>query len=865
MPPVTLFVRSFKDGVGRQAPSKRLPTEAQDLINTVVTVERSAEKRPGTRAVTCTESDGLTITTYGDLELPASADDMFHYWFDLTPQQTYLVSIDYKGTGNLLFVHEVTHNAGQPTIRKVTEVAGSTAQRNYVRNGNTEQTANEALEAISLGPTLLILNKTVSTGVTSDEDGFLFDLNGEVTVVPDPVGGPVTYLSASATDPDGTALIWVENRAYVGGQEVYRPSDGVGGTIYRANADITATQNTAGNYGGATWDDTGRDMALIPVKDFDYPDSSKAYLGQSMSDISEIKLPPKADDVLAANGAEAVLEALYPDDLGAGKNGRSSGDGGKGKIYYLQNGYGGTEPGYYIVRSATASPYLKKIRTPEASSLLDSERMPLVVVPSDGASVWEVEFGNYDERISGDNESNPGPKAWANARQAPITSMATFRNRLWYSIGDTVFSSRIDDFGNFYLEDPALIVDTDPIDVSLSINKYTPVVSLTPFESYIFVNTGADVQFALEGSENQITPYTAALSSESFYSTAAATEPVLMGNQVYFFDDQRLYIYMPSSAVTVQRAAEVSKNVPSYLPVNYGATAVCNSYETMFMTNDDDRGEVFCYTNRFQGDQLIQNAFFKMRYPEAIASMHTHEEEIYQLTKNADNRYSLRVQRFREDSPKVIYMDQTESIVTGPGNSSFDVVTNQTTLTFRGTVDADNDTLVVGFGSTDSIYVGGLILTARNVDRTTPGEVSVTVNGNIPDGTPLEWGKNFEMRITLSPIYQRDGQNNVIDGLLSLRSMHTRHYNTGQYSIEKTVRGRTSTPTTFTPMELDETLGIDDLPLESNERTGEAIAKVFGNSDNTSLSIVSDVPTPVNITQIQLKGIFNEKYSSFNR
>jgi hypothetical protein len=338
-----------------------------------------------------------------------------------------------------------------------------------------------------------------------------------------------------------------------------------------------------------------------------------------------------------------------------------------------------------------------------------------------------------------------------------------------------------------------------------------------------------------------------------------------MGNQVYFFDDRRLYIYMPSSAVTVQRAAEVSKNVPNYLPINYGAITVCNAYETMFMTDDDNRKDVYCYTNRFQGDQLLQNAFFKMEYPEDIAALHTHEEEIYFLAKDENNRYSFRAQRFREDVPEKVFMDVQERLITDGVNTTFDVVTNTTDITFVGTVDQANDTLVVEYGSTDPLYVGGLILSVQNIDRATPGQVTVTVNGNIPNGVPLSWGRNFDMRITLSPTYQRDAQNNVIDGLLSLRSMHVRHSNSGRYQIQKTVRGRTSIPTTFTPQELDETLGQDNLPMANSEVTGESIAKVFGNSDNTVLSIISSVPTPVNITQIQLKGIFNEKYSSFNR
>ena len=870
MPPVNLFIRSLKDGVGRQAATKRLPTEAQELINTIITVERSAEKRPGTRFVPCHESDMEDLTPKGDLEL-VSSDDMFHYWFDLTPNQVYLISIDYKGTGNLLTVHEVTHNGTQPSLRVVTSISGSPELQDYIRYGSATNKAVDALSIISVGPRLLILNKLVATGYTSNASGKIIDLSGNVTDTDDTKGGPVVYLSASAADPEGTALVWVENRAYAGGQEVYDPSAGVGGSVFKAKNDISSSENTSAAYGGVLWEDTGRDIDRIPVKDFKYPDPSRAYLGQSLPSVSEVKLPPAADDILAFNGAEDMLAALYPDQLGVETDGRD--DAGTGKVYYFANGYGGAEPGYYIVRSATESPYLMKIRTPEPYSLPAAFRLPAVLIPSNGADTWSLEQGDYDARISGDNDSNPGPTAWKDGTQAPITAMATFRNRLWYSVGDTVFSSRIKDFGNYFLEDPSLIVDTDPIDVQLSSNKYTPVVSLTPFESYIFVNTGADVQFVLEGSENQITPYTAALSSESFYSTAAATEPVLMGNQVYFFDDSRMYIYMPSSAVTVQRAMEVSKHCPNYLPNQYGAMAVCNSYETLLMTNDDDRSSIFCYTNRYQGDQLLQNAFYRMQYSKNVVAMHAHEEDIYFLTKDSDNLYSMYVQRFREDAADHVWLDDAETLVVEEGtNSIYDINTNETSLTYSNTSDKNNNILITGYEESNSAPlgldlggVGGVLLTVRGIDRSVPGQVTVRVAGRILEGKTIYFGKNYQMRMVLSPIYQRDKANNVVDGLLSLRSIYTAHSNTGEYFIRKTVRGRTSIPTTFTPMELDETAGVDPLALRNREVRGESIAKIFGSADETVLEILSETPNPVNITQIQIKGIFNDKYSSFNR
>ena len=874
MPPVNLFIRSLKDGVGRQAATKRLPTEAQELINTVITVERSAEKRPGTRHVPCRHVNNTTFTTKGDLDLPATSEDMFHYWFDLTPNIVYLISIDYKSSPGdpLIFVHEMTHNGGSPTLREIVQITPDVGLAEYIRYGNGTNEAKEALSIISIGPRLLILNKLVHTGYSSDADGKLFGLDGVETVNDDVLGKPVTYESASATDPEGTALIWVEGRAYAGGQEVYKPALGPGATIWRAKADISSTDNTDANYGGAThWVDSGRVTDRISVQDFRYPDSSKAYLGQSLPDISHVKLPPPGDDVLAWNGAETMLASLYVDELGEGANGRGVGDGGKGKIYYFENGYGGSEPGYYIVRSSTESPYLMKIRSPDAFSRLDDNRMPCVLIPTNGGNTWSLEAGTYDTRVAGDSDSNPGPTAWKNGAQAPITAMAIFRNRLWYAIGDTVFSSETNDYGNFFLADPSLVVDTDPIDVQLSSNKYTPVVSLTPFESYIFVNTGADVQFALEGSENQITPYTAALSSESFYSTSSVTDPLLMGNQVYFFDDRRLYIYMPSSAVTVQRAAEVSKHVPNYLPVNYGSLAVCNSYETLLMTDSDNRGHVYCYTNRFQGDQLLQNAFFRFNYDKNIESMKAHEEEIYFLTKDEDNIYSMYSQRFREDAGSHVWLDDAETLIVEEGvTSTYDASTNTTEVVFPHTADKDNDVVITGYeptpeGMPEKFNEGGIILTTKEFNRDTPGETHVKISGRLDDGLTLYLGRNYSMVITLSPLYQRDQQNNVIDGLLSLRSMHTQHSNSGQYSIETEIRGRRHVPTTFTPMELDETLGLDPLTMTNREVRGESIAKIFGNADESLIEIVSTTPNPVNITQIQFKGIFNEKYSSFNR
>ena len=866
--PTTIPIRSLKDGVGRQAPSKRLPTEAQELDNVLVTLENSAEKRPGTEVIPARDASG-DITTYGDLELPSS-DGLFHYWFDLTPQEVYLVTVDYTGSGDVFFIHKLDHSSGQ--MQFVTS-GGGADEAAYIRHGNGTFTADEALRVIALGPNILILNTKVSAGFSSWTDGKTFDKDGVVTATDDAVGKPVEYLSSSLSDPQSKATIWVEGRAYVAGQEVYRPADGVGGAVYVSKTDITSTQNTAANYGSSTfWTDTGRDLAQVPVKENKYPDASKAYLGQSLNSIEELPLPPEEDDAKAVNGAEAVLAALYPTELGVGTGATSPSNQrttpGTGKIYYFENGYGGVEPGYYIVRRTDKNDggsYLMPIRTPDAGSLLDNTRLPVTLRPSDGGAVWSLEFGDFDPRISGDLETNPGPTVFQNGRQTPITTMALFRNRLFFGADDAVFSSETDDFGDFFLKDPALIVDTDPIDVLLSSNKYTPVSTLTPFESYMFINTDADTQFSLQGSENQITPYTAEVSSASFYSTAPLTSPILMGSQIYFFDRSRLYIFFNDRQVSIQKSVEVSQHCPDYLPKSYGAIATMPAYDSILMADADDKKTVYLYTNRYRGDQVAQNAFFKYSFTDEVQSFYPHQDELYHIAKR-DGRYYLKKAKFQQSDPSVAFLDDSfRHVVTG-GNTTYDSTTNSTTFDIIGTQAWDNE--VCRISNTDKTRPDwGTELTVTGIDTdSVPGTTSVTVQGRFDDvDLEVVFGKNYTMTIELSPIFARDEQNNVVDGVLSLRTMHTRHANTGAYRVERTVRGRTTTSTNYSPMELDLTLGLDDLALEAFEGTGEVVSKIFGYAAETSIRIVSDTPNPVNITQIEIKGIFRATNSSFVR
>ena len=142
---------------------------------------------------------------------------------------------------------------------------------------------------------------------------------------------------------------------------------------------------------------------------------------------------------------------------------------------------------------------------------------------------------------------------------------------------------------------------------------------------------------------------------------------------------------------------------------------------------------------------------------------------------------------------------------------------------------------------------------------------TIKVEGNytndvFPKGE-IYFGKKYVMNVELSPQFYRDDQNNVINGVLNLRTMHTRHFNTGSYEVAVQRRGRAENKTTFDVTQLGvfgQTLA--DTPLY--EERGELTSKVYGYASDVSIFIRSGDTTPCNITNIELRGKFKPVYSS---
>ena len=906
--PIKVPINSLSGGVGRQAPSKRMPNEAEDLDNVFCTTERSIDKR-----------NGFSFLTGGsDLGIDnAGVRDVWWYWFLAGRDRQYLIGIDKRGTSsNMLHVYKKTEG-GLSAQAVDTELPEEVVE--YIKHGSLS--AQEGMRACTVGSSVLILNTEVKAGFTSDgEDNFTFDLDGNKTETEDVEGRKITYLTAAGADPEGLAQYWIPGQDYIWGDTVIDATDpvhtpvpwaplGEGNTeapgeyyiwkvkpklgslelpgptgndsevppresgnvtvVYGNDEDYNGTYWYRNNKADREWEDTNsgdgqwnsdnntadvfqwKKSKYIPVEDYVYPDPTKLYLGQSISKFSDLKFPPDETDVIAHNGDAhtlAAIMALYPD----------SGDSqGRGKIYYLSQAYLASTPGWYRVISDSETPYLEKVRTPDKLSVLDKKRMPMQIYLDEEANKWSIRMLSWDPRTSGTEKNNKGPSFFRNsdgkAVQTQIKALSYYRDRLFLASEDTLVSSKLGDFSNFFLDDPANITFTDPVDLRVSSNVFTPITYLQPFRDFLFLATAGETQYELLGSENQISPLSAEIAPTSFFPMTEDIAPLVMNNNLFFFSKRRLFIYFSASESSGQQAFELSRHVPEYLPEKFKSSTVSAAHNTIFAVSGEESNKIFCYRNLVSGDQIMQNAFYTMTLGESseILNVQATEDELLLVTKGSDptgrQLFSVQSMSLIPDGPEVARLDNRSDLT--PLSVSYDSANNQTEISV-GVANQELNQLV----STGGQHEGEVIDVS-----VVGGEGSTTLlraSGDYSHLTSCSCGTKFTAKAELSTLYVRDQQNNIVSGPLNLRYAVFRHRNTGAYDVKVGRKNRSEKAFSFTHNQVGSSIDLGDSSFY--EKDGVFKVPVLGFSDDLVITLESSSPNPMNITNIEFAGKFKQ-------
>ena len=103
---------------------------------------------------------------------------------------------------------------------------------------------------------------------------------------------------------------------------------------------------------------------------------------------------------------------------------------------------------------------------PAISKGLDNATMPISLVNT-GLNTFTIQQTNYVDRQVGDEDSNPMPSFVGEK----ISDIFFFKNRLGFLSRSNVVLSQAGDFFNFFRSSVTSLLDSAPIDVSVSVTR----------------------------------------------------------------------------------------------------------------------------------------------------------------------------------------------------------------------------------------------------------------------------------------------------------------------------------------------------------------------------------------------------------
>lgn len=256
-----------------------------------------------------------------------------------------------------------------------------------------------------------------------------------------------------------------------------------------------------------------------------------------------------------------------------------------------------------------------KVAAPnQAGAKLDSTKMPVQMVRTsytgNGSTpaVFDIDPITWTDRTTGDNDTNPAPSLWTDGDK--IADASFHRNRLVFAGDEHVVFSQAGDFFNFFIEDDENIVDSDPIDASLSSEAVTLIDYVVPFRNTLVIFTKAGRQFELNAPD-ALTPTTAAITASTRYD-ALQVRPSPMGHLLYFAAQRKtagqVYEYYYDDSRVSSQAADITAHVEGLLPTDI-RTLVTSPNNSMVFVLPTDCDTIYAYIQHWSGNKKEQSAW----------------------------------------------------------------------------------------------------------------------------------------------------------------------------------------------------------------------------------------------------------------
>lgn len=486
---------------------------------------------------------------------------------------------------------------------------------------------------------------------------------------------------------------------------------------------------------------------------------------------------------------------------------------------------------------------------------LNAATMPHVLVrESDGTFTFKQ--ATWDNRLCGDDNSNSHPSFVGR----PINDVFFFRNRLGFLSDENVIFSEAGTYFNFYRTTVTQLLDSDPIDVSVSNTKVSILRFAVPFEKKLFIFSD-QTQFVIDQAE-LLTPKSVSIDVSTEYPCSAKMRPVAAGNSIYYASERgpwsSMREYFVDSSNDTNESVEITAHIPEYLPSGLFKTACAPNEDILLLLSNSNRSEVFVYKYFTANGEKLQSSWSKWVFPSTDTILH-----IEFINSDAWFVISRSTGVFLEK----LSVSDSNPVTTEPFYVLLDrkVQVNTAQLSYSSGYTTINS---LPYTPSDGTYY----LIARNDNGTNSGKLlavtwdgsAARVLGNITGwGGTFTFGRTYRSTFGMSTITMKEpatggGQKSDTEGRLQLRKVGFNVADTGYFLVEVTPEGRDTYTYTYTGKRLGSTAVVGESPLSTDRFTVPVVSRNVG----TTIELINDLPIPCSFLSADWEGFYVKRNKS---
>lgn len=455
------------------------------------------------------------------------------------------------------------------------------------------------------------------------------------------------------------------------------------------------------------------------------------------------------------------------------------------------------------------------------------------------------------DRKKGTTNSNPDPSFVTRK----ITDMFFYRNRLGFLVDESVCMSEAGEFFNFYRTTVTELLDSDPIDVTVSHTKVSSLLYAVPYNKQLLLFS-SQTQFVVD-SGDLLTPKTIAIKQSTEFETNQNCQPVGVGNNIYFAVDKGDYTgvreyFTVDDGTGTNDATDVTSHVPSYIPGNLFKIAPSLNENILVLLSKNDRTSMWVYKFYWNRQEKLQSSWSKWTFPtgDTILNADFILSDLYLVIQRSDGVYleklSVAVGDIGANEPYNIHLDR--KLTVAKANMTYDgTYTNILTANLPGPITTGTWEAVVATGQGKKAGIRVPLTSTATGAR---------MAGDFTD-SDLVVGRKYTFRYKFSPItvkvQQGQGQKSDTIGRLQLRNMAVNYANAGYFKAQVTPSGRQTYEYIFT----GKTLGLTSSTIgETDLETGIMKFPILAQNTEVDIEISSDAPLPVSLLSADWEGLY---------